>query len=374
MRGVVKIRRSSGGVVRRNIALLTAAIAALATAAWAQAPYRLEHVTRFKGAQPGWDYLTFDPSSSRLFVGRRAAGVSVYDVRRRRVVGQAPDAKGANAATLVPEFGRGYTTNGDGTSTVFDLKTLRRIDKIKLGESADAAFYDPATRQLVFTLGDSKELVFVDAATARITGRLPMAASELEGVAADGHGMLYAVERDIAKVAKIDAARRQVVAEWDLPHCDLPTGEALDRADGRLFLGCKGEHPVLSVLDVASGRIVAQPEIGRGNDGVIYDPDTRQVFTANGVDANIVIFRQATPDRYDLVQAVTTRPIARTLALDPRTKHLFTVTAEGMVDPARKVNRRAGAFYPNTYFDDTFVLLEYAPHKAAKSAAGDEDE
>jgi len=129
---------------------------------------------------------------------------------------------------------------------------------------------------------------------------------------------------------------------------------------------------VLTVVDVAAGRIVAQLEIGRGNDTVRFDPQTRRVFTANGVEGNIVIYDQVTPDTYKLFQALTTRPIARTLAIDPATRKLYTVTAEGMVDPDRPVNRKAAAFYPNLYFDDTFVLLEYGLHPKP-AAPRDED-
>jgi hypothetical protein len=37
------------------------------------------------------------------------------------------------------------------------------------------------------------------------------------------------------------------------------------------------------------------------------------------------------------------------------------VTAEGIVDPAKPVNRHVGPFYPNRYYDDTFTVLTYAP-------------
>src|SRR5579859_1193761 len=350
-------------------------IAAVASSAHAEdgPVYKLDFAFPLKGAAPSWDYLTLDPGRSRLFLGRRAAGVTVYDIRAGAVVGQVANSAGANAATLVPEFGRGYTTNVDGTTTVFDLVTLKAIDRIKLGDDADAAFYDPATRQLVFTMGDSHQLTFVDAKSAIVTGRLHMAAEELEGVVPDGKGALFVVERDLGKVAEVNAATRTLVREWPLANCDLPTGAAMDQAAGRLFLGCKGEKPVLTVLDVVSGRIVAQLPIGRGNDGVVYDPGTRRVYTSNGVDGNIVIFDQLGPDSYKLSQAVTTRPMARTMAFDPKTRKIYTMTAEGMVDPAKPVNRRAGAFYPNTYFDDTFVLLEYGPHAAGPTAKPAED-
>jgi DNA-binding beta-propeller fold protein YncE len=331
--------------------------------------YKLEQVVALKGRAPGWDYLTFDAERSYLFLGRRAAGVTVYDAARMQPVGRVEQSEGANAATLVPEFDRGFTANGDGSTTVFELSSLKTLDRVKLGDGVDNAFYEPATRQVVFTMGDSKELTFVDAKTATVTGRLHMEAEELEGAAADGTGKLFVVERDVGKIAIVDVARRALVAEWPIAGCDMPTGLSFDRNHGRLFIGCKGDKPVLTVLDAVTGKVVAQPEIGRGNDGVVYDPDSRRIFTSNGIDGNIVIFEQIDPDTYRLAQAVTTRPIARTMTIDPKTKRIFTMTAEGMVDPGKKVNRRAGAFYPNTFFDDTFTLLVFAPQESTAKAA-----
>jgi len=48
------------------------------------------------------------------------------------------------------------------------------------------------------------------------------------------------------------------------------------------------------------------------------------------------------------------------MALDPETKKVYLVTAEGTVDPAKKVNRASGPFYPNKYFPDTFTVLTYS--------------
>ena len=102
-------------------------------------------------------------------------------------------------------------------------------------------------------------------------------------------------------------------------------------------------------------------EIGRGNDGVIYDAATRKIYTSNGVDANLVIYDQVDADTYKLAEATTTRPYARTMALDPKTKKVYLVTAEGTADPSKKINKAVAPFYPNRYFPDTFTVLTFAP-------------
>lgn len=351
-------------------------LAAQAAQPGAPAPasvYHLASVVPFKGKSPGWDYVTLDGRTGRLFIGRRADGVTVYDTRAGKVIKTIDRSKLANGAVLAPEFDRGYTANGDGTVTIFRLSTLATIDRIKLGDSADAAYFDPASKLVIITRGDDHRLTFIDAKTGRITGDLVMQADELEGVAVDGRGGVFVSERDKTKVAKIDPVKRAVVAEWEIGGgCALPTGMAMDPATQRLFLGCKGDKPVLAVVDATDGRTVASVPIGRGNDGVVFDPAGKRVLTANGVDGNIVILDQLGPDAYRLEQAVTTRPIARTMAYDRVSRTIYTVAAEGLVDPSRPINTRAGTFYPNAFYDDSFKLFVFKP-MAYKPAAPAED-
>jgi DNA-binding beta-propeller fold protein YncE len=151
-----------------------------------------------------------------------------------------------------------------------------------------------------------------------------------------------------------------LVAEYPAS-CEEANGMAIDRANQRLFVGCRGKNPVLSVMDAATGKVVATLGIGRGNDGVAYDPETRRVYATGGVDGNLVVYSQVDADHYQLVEAATTRPYARTMALDPVTKKVYTVTAEGTVDPAKKANTGPAPFYPNRYHPGTFTVLTYSP-------------
>lgn len=342
------------------LAAAAAIAAALCTLPAAAQFHRLEAAVKLKSAEPDWDYLSFHPARGHLFIGARHNGVIVYDVNAKKVVRKIHDSEGANATTLVTEFDRGYTANEDGTSTVFRLSTLETIGKIKLGEDADAGFYDPVTKQIAFMRGDSREITYVDAKSAAVLGRLAMQSKKLEASAPDGEGNMFTAQRDRNSVVKVDLRARQVAAEWPIEGCVEANGLAFDRANQRLFIGCRGKEPVLAVLDSQSGRLVTRLEIGRGNDGVIYDPDTRKVYASGGVDANLVVYQQVDADTYKLVEATTTRPYARTMALDPKTKKVYLVTAEGTVDPAKKVNKGPAPFYPNRYFPDTFTLLVYS--------------
>src|ERR1700737_2207911 len=161
-------------------AALTVVAASAASAAAARQFYRLESAVILKTESPNWDYVTFEPQRSYLYIGRREDGVSVYDVAAKKVIRNIENSAQANAITLIPELDRGYTANEDGSTTVFELSSLKTLNRIKFAESADSAVYEPVTRQLAFTVGDSKEIVFLDPSTNAIVGKLGLDSAKLE--------------------------------------------------------------------------------------------------------------------------------------------------------------------------------------------------
>lgn len=349
--------------MRSALVLRLAGLAALTATAIAAAPfYRLESALTIPSESlPNWDYLTFDSSRDVLYISRREDGILIYDAKQRKITGTIANTQGGNATTLVPEFDRGYVTNTDGSLTIFQLSDLATLERVKLGTDADNAFYDPATKQLLVTMGDSKRAAFVDAKTGKLNGMLGIDSEKLEGAAPDGNGNYFMALRDRNKVIRIDARTRTVTAEWPIAGYVLPNGLAYDPATKRIFVSTRGSNPSLLVLDSENGKIVAHPAIGGGNDLVIFDSETKKIYTSNGFDGTLVIIDQIDADNYKLAEATTTRPYARTMALDPKTKRIYLVTAEGTVDPSKPIRTAIAPFYPNTYFKDTFSLLTYSP-------------
>ena len=80
--------------------------------------------------------------------------------------------------------------------------------------------------------------------------------------------------------------------------------------------------------------------------GVIYDAATRKVYTSNGVDANLVIFDQVDAGTYKLAEATTTRPYARTMALDLKTHNIFLPAADF---DAPAAGERRGKMKPGSF-------------------------
>jgi DNA-binding beta-propeller fold protein YncE len=340
--------------------LKLAALAALAWSGLAAEPfYQLESALVIPSpSAPSWDYLTYDSAHDRLLIARRDDGILIYDAKTKKITGAIEDSKGGNSTVLIPELDRGYVVKQDGSLLVISASTLKKLGSVSSGETADNAFYDPATQQLLVTQGDNNQVTFLDAKTGANNGVLKIDSESIESSVADGEGFYYTALRDKNKVLKIDARTRKVAAEWSIGQHVKPNSVAYDRANQRVFVTTRGSDAALLVFD-RDGKIVAETPIGLNNDSIVFDPETKKIYTANGWDGTLVIIQQVDANTYKLSEAPTTRPWARTMALDPKTKTVYLVTAEGTADPAKPIKTGVSPFYPNKYFKDTFTLLTY---------------
>ncbi len=354
------------GVIAAAALLATSAVAAKEGGSIPASFFKLQSAVKLAGKSPDWDYLAFDAARHHLFIARRDAGLWVFDTLTQKLILKMPKSEGAGATLVVPELGRGFTSNEDGSTTVFALATLKPVARVKFAEDADAASYDPVTGNVAFVSADSQKITFMNAKTLKVGASVALASKKADGSAGDGAGHILLAERDRNMLARIDVATAKVTDEWPIIGCAQPTGLAQDQVNHRAFVGCRSAKPVLAVVNTDTGATVVTLDLGRGNDGVVYDAQRRNIIATNGVDGNIVVFHQDDADHYRLAQAVTTRPSARTMAYDAAAQKIFTVTAEGVVDPALKINTGPSPFYPNGYYDESFVVLTYAAQDLRK--------
>jgi DNA-binding beta-propeller fold protein YncE len=283
------------------------------------------------GGEGGWDYLTFDSATRRLFISR-ATKVIVLDVDSGKSVGEIPDTQGVHGIALAPEFGRGFTSNGRaGTVTIFDLKTLATIGTAQAGTNPDAIVYDPASRRVFAMNGRSSDSTAIDAATGKVAGTVALAGKP-EFAAADGAGHVYVNIEDKSELWEIDSQKLTVTAKWPLAPCQEPSGLAMDIARRRLFAGC--DNKMMAVVNADTGKVVATPPIGEGVDANAFDPGLSFAFSSNGGSGTLTVVHEDSPDKYSVLEDVVTQRGARTMALDPKTHEVYLATAEFGPRPA----------------------------------------
>jgi hypothetical protein len=148
----------------------------------------------------------------------------------------------------------------------------------------------------------------------------------------DGKGMLFVNLVDSGEVAEVDAKTLGVKTTFSAKPCQRGYGAAFDAAHRRLFLACQGAMPIGVVINADTGKVVTSMPIGGGADGVTYDAATGDVFftcrdSGDGMSGVVNIFHEDSPDKYTKVTDVKYMYGARTVALDPKTHHIFSVGA-----------------------------------------------
>jgi DNA-binding beta-propeller fold protein YncE len=271
-----------------------------------------------------WDYLTVDEGARRLYVSH-GTQVEVVDIDSLAVVGSIPKTPGVHGIAIAPELGRGFISNGQAsTVTIFDLKTLKAIADVPTGQKPDAIIYDPATSRVFAFNGGGNSATAIDAATGKVAGTVDLGGGP-EFAAADGKGFVYNNLEDESLLLKINSRELKVEQRWPTAPCSSPSSMAMDRANQRLFLGCRSK--VMAVLAADSGKVIATLPIGDHVDATAFDAETKLIFNSNG-EGTITVIHQDSPDTYTVVETVKTLPRAKTMALDPKTHRLFLSTAE----------------------------------------------
>lgn len=294
-----------------------------ATSAQAADNYHITKKIPIPG-QGSWDYLAVDEAARRLYVSH-GTQVEVLDVDSGAIVGKIENTPGVHGIAIAPELGRGFASNGQSsTVTIFDLKTLKTIAQVPVGKKPDAIIYDPATSRVFAFNGDSNSATAIQAADGKVAGTVDLGGGP-EFAAADGSGYVYDNLEDASVVLKINSRSLKVEQRWPTAPCSSPSSMAIDRANRRLFIGCRSK--VMAVMNADTGQVITTLPIGDHVDATAFDPESRLVFNSNG-EGTLTVIHQDSPDKYSVVQTVKTLPKAKTMALDPKTHQLFLSTAE----------------------------------------------
>ena len=330
-----------------------AACAALAPAtpvraAAATPHYHLLRTIPVEG-EGGWDYLTLDSHARRLYIAR-STHVTVVDIDAGRAIGDIPDTSGVHGVAIDAADGRGFTSNGRSNSvTIFDLKSLKKLAEVPVGAGPDCIIFDSASRRVFTFNGGGGDATAIDARTGKVVGTVPLPGRP-EFAVSDGKGHLYNNIEDKSEIAAINSKSLKVENVWPLAPGEGPSGIAMDTKRRLLFSVCDNQK--MAVMDANTGRVVATPIIGNGPDAAGFDAGTGLAFSSNGQDGTLTVVREGTGSQFEVVATVPTQTSARTMALDEKTHHVFTVAAQ--YAPGGQGRRR-------NYVPGSFVVLEYAP-------------
>jgi hypothetical protein len=336
------------GTLLSGIATLTwAALVLRGTASLAAAPgtgasgYQLVKTVPV-GGDGFWDYLFVDGDARRVYISH-GTHVVVMNADTYAIVGDIPDTQGVHGIAVAPELGRGFTSNGRTDNvTVFDLKSLKTLNTVKVGANPDAILYDPLTRRVFTMNGRSHDTTAINAADGTVAGTLDLGGKP-EFAVADGMGGIYVNIENTSEIVHFDGQNLTLLSRWPLAPCQEPSGLAIDPKNRRLFAGC--HNKMMAVVDADTGKVIATPAIGEGVDGNAFDPDTDCAFASNG-EGTLTVVHEDSASSFTVLENVPTKRSARTMALDRKTHNIFLSAAD--FEPPAPGERR-GRIKPGSF-------------------------
>jgi DNA-binding beta-propeller fold protein YncE len=268
-----------------------------------------------------WDYLTDNSATDRLFIAH-GDHVDVFNTATGKVIGRLANLPGSHGIAIDPVSRRIYADSSVNTATTaYDPVDFKPIATVKTILDSDGMAYDKAARLVFVTGGDGNGLTPIDPATNTALPEIPLGGAP-EFLAADGMGDLFVNIENQNQIARVDTHSRKAVARYKLGACQHPKGLADDAADRLLFSSCA--NGLMAVVTTA-GHLVATLPIGQGTDAAAFDPVRHLAFAAAS-DGTITIIAAA-HGHPRVVGTLHTAPGARTMAVDPATGRLYTVTA-----------------------------------------------
>jgi DNA-binding beta-propeller fold protein YncE len=275
------------------------------------------------GGSGAFDYLTIDSPAHRLYV-THGSEVVVIDTKSGTVVGRIADTPRVHGIAIAGNR-RGFTSNGgENKVSIVDLETLQTLSKVDTGANPDAIVYDPSRNEIWALNHTGRSVTVIAADGGTVVTTIPLSGTAESGQADPGLGRVFVNIEDKHAVDVIDTATHKVIATWPVAPAEEPTGMAVDTATHRLFVG-GGKFMVM--IDGSTGKVLASAPICTGTDAAAYDSQTKLAFFSCG-DGHIVAVHVDGADKVTVAQTIATAPGARTMAIDPSTHYLYTVTQD----------------------------------------------
>ncbi len=325
--------------------------------AFAADPYHILRSVKV-GGEGGFDYVTADSAGRRLYLarsGKTNPRLLAFDLDTLKQVGEI-DGISAHGAVADPKSHHGFASSKP--ITMFDTTTTATIKPIMVDGNPDGLTFDAgdASSGRVYVLSHAAPgITAINAADGTVVGTVDLGAAP-EQTVGDGKGHLYVDLENKDAVGVVDTQTLAVTARYPLGDRHTPAGLAMDPRSRVLFVACRNPASLV-MLNADTGAILDTIPLGLGNDGVVFNPATREAFASQG-DGTLVVVKENSPTSFTLEQTVPTQSGAKTLTLDAKTGHIFVIAAEYGPVPADAPPLSNGRIARGPMLPDSFTILE----------------
>jgi len=87
------------------------------------------------------------------------------------------------------------------------------------------------------------------------------------------------------------------------------------------------------ILSAENGKIFTSLPLAGGSDGAAFNPSTMEAFSTHG-NGTLTVIKEKSPTSFEVEQNLETMNFARTITLDSKTNHIFTMRQDRGPAPA----------------------------------------
>jgi DNA-binding beta-propeller fold protein YncE len=289
-------------------------------------PYKVLKTAKV-GGEGGFDYIFADVETRRLYIPRNGpmGHLTVFNLDTLEPAGEIPNIA-AGGATVDPKSHHGFSTTR-GKLTMWDSNTLKVLKTFDIGGRPDGIMFDPYNERVWVLSHMPPDATIVDAKEGAVIGTLALGGGPEQAVS-DGKGKIYVNISDKANIAVVDAKNMTVTAHYDVSSKGTRgSGLAFDAKNHILFAYYRQPSPVAVIVNADNGNIITTLPTGVDVDTVAFNAATMEAISAeNG--GTMTFIKENSPTTFVVEQALQTKAGAKTLALDTKTNHVLTMTAD----------------------------------------------
>jgi hypothetical protein len=316
-------------------------------------PYKVLKTVK-AGGEGGYDYIFADSGGRRLYVPRgNPTGLMVFNLDTLATLGTISDAK-AGGATVDPKSHHGFSTTKP--VTMWDAETLKVIKSIDVDGRPDGILFDPYNERVWILSHVPPHATVIDAKEGTVVGTLDLGGAPEQAVT-DDKGTIYVNITDKASIAVVDAKNLTVTAHYDVSSKgEGGSGLAFDPKNRILFAYYRRPSPSVIIVNAENGNIITTLPTGMGVDTAAFNADTLEAISAEYA-GSMTFIKENSPTSFAVEQTLPTMPGAKTIALDTKTGHLFTMAAEFGPPPPNAQPGPAGRPPRGPMIPDSFTVL-----------------
>jgi len=307
------------------------------------------------GGEGGFDYIFADVKGRRLYTPRGGAKghLAVFNLDTLEPIGDIDGVK-SGGATVDPKSHHGFSTTKP--ITMWDSNTLKVIKTIDVDGRPDGIMFDPYDERVWVLSHQPPYATVIDAKAGTVVGTIDLGGAPEQAVS-DGKGTIYVNISDKANIAVVDAKNMTVTAHYDVSAKGRSgSGLAFDVKNHILFAYYRQPTPTVVIVNARDGKIITTLPTGMGVDTVAFNPATMEAISAeNG--GTMTFIRENSPTSFVVEQTLQTMLGAKTLALDLKTNHVLTMTAEFGPPPANAPPGPAGRPGRGPMVPGSFLIL-----------------